>query len=251
MDRPDPSPAAPSSGLGASSSAPPNTTPGPAVALDSTTTPGAQGTTSTSAPGPSSEAPEPRPVGPESQHARASPTTTNPSSPQRPRTPDQSQPTAPSQQPRQPPPQPTLEVGTIPGPRPATGSTLGGLGTEYRNPNPPTPPSARPPLPQLRLGRSTSADIIIPSAERLEDVDTLSGHIMPELHRDGTLRNQPLPAPPQARLVDNGFTPRRQRTLESHGSVLGQGPARRSGIDWMDEKVSRVFGCFIRQAKPW
>lgn len=55
--------------------------------------------------------------------------------------------------------------------------------------------------------------------------------------------SQPLPVLPPVRLVDNGL-PRRQRTLDGHGSALGHGPpTRRSGIDWivpLEEKRRRT-----------
>ncbi|KXN80618.1 hypothetical protein AN958_09351 [Leucoagaricus sp. SymC.cos] len=122
------------------------------------------------------------------------------------------------------------------GARPVTGSTLAGPGPSNSDHQsaPPTPPP-RPPLPQPRPNRSTSVGIITPSVERFEDGEILSGHH--EMHGGIAFRSQPLAILPQARLAETGV-PRRQRTLDGHGSATGHGPARRSGVDWMvNEKV--------------
>ncbi|KAF9444684.1 hypothetical protein P691DRAFT_806971 [Macrolepiota fuliginosa MF-IS2] len=136
----------------------------------------------------------------------------------------------------------TAEPPIASGPRPTTGSTLGGLTSDsHQPPDPQAPPIGRPPYPQLRIARPTSTGMKTPSEEKLEDMDTLSGLGINELHRDSALRtNQPLPALPPVRLGDSGM-PRRQRTLDGHGSAV----TRRSGIDWIvpvDEKRRKTVG---------
>lgn len=141
------------------------------------------------------------------------------------------------QRPQQPAPAAaTHETLATSGARPTTDSTLAGLSTDmHQRSSPPTPP--RQPLPQIRTARSAMAS----SMEKLEDSDTLSGLGINELHRDSAARTtQPLPVLPPVRLMDSGM-PRRQRTLDGHGSGLGHHPStRRSGIDWIvpvEEKV--------------
>lgn len=241
MDRPDPAPVAPSSAPGTSSLGPHNTIPGKApTPSPAPTVPGTQGIQSTS-----ESDPEPRQARTSQQLTPESSTVQPPPQPTQTANNASQQGLQQTIVPQQP-PQPLIsiqqapETVITPGARPTTGSTLGSPAGDPQVPNPPTPPTARPPLPQLRTARSTSAGLKTPSEEKLEDADTLSGLGLNELHRDSAVRtNQPLPALPPARLADNGAS-RRQRTLDSHGSALGQGTMRRSGIDWIvpiEEKV--------------
>jgi hypothetical protein len=109
----------------------------------------------------------------------------------------------------------------------------------------PMDPSLPPrPSPPRRTARPPSIGNVGSSSEKLVDVDTLSGVGVPDLSRDQTLRtDQPMAAPLQARLVDNGPTPtRRQRNMSyGAGSIIGRGEFRQPNADWVasyDGKVS-------------